>query len=293
MNELLEKYWSGTTTIEEENALRDYFNADVVAPEHEVYRSMFNSFEEELLHEQVSFNAFKKLPEEFPETDKSTWKSLKGVAIAASAAVLLALGTAYFTTSNDPDLGTYEDPKKQEPLKLKMMKKILIIAAFIVASTLGYAQNYDQLSNLKNTSETVITDEMFKMIANIDMDTDDPEFNELKNTIDNLKEIRIYTTENPESAKTLNSFAGNYIKSNNLVKLMHVKEDGEMFSFHMKKGSNDKKVSNLVMLMNNSNGDSDTVFLVISGDIDLDQISKLTKKMNVPGQDQIEKATSK
>lgn len=173
------------------------------------------------------------------------------------------------------------------------MKKILIIAAFTLASTLGYAQNYDQLSNLKNTSETVITDEMFKLIANIDMDTNDPEFNEMKNTIDNLKEIRIYKTENPESAKTLNSFAGNYIKRNNLVKLMHVKEDGEMFSFHMKKGSNDKKVSNLVMLMNNSNGDSDTVFLVISGDIDLDQISKLTKKMNVPGQDQIEKATSK
>lgn len=112
MNELLEKYWSGTTTIEEENALRDYFNADVVAPEHEVYRSMFNSFEEELVQEQVSFNAFKKLPTAIPETDKSTWKSLKGVAIAASAAVLLALGTAYFTTSNDPDLGTYEDPKE-------------------------------------------------------------------------------------------------------------------------------------------------------------------------------------
>ncbi len=171
------------------------------------------------------------------------------------------------------------------------MKKILIIAAFVLASGLSYAQNFDKLSNLKNTSETVITDEMFKLIANIDMDTNDPEFNELKNTIDNLKEIRIYTTENPESASSLNAFAASYIKNNNLVKLIHVKEDGEMFSFHMKKGSDDKKVSNLVMVMNDSNGDSDTVFLIISGDINLDQVSKLTKKMNVPGQDQIEKAT--
>ncbi len=124
MNELLEKYWSGNTTIEQENTLRDYFNSDAVTPEHEVYRSMFNSFEEELLQEQVSFNAFKKLPEEFPETDKSTWKSLKGVAIAASAAVLIALGTAYFTTSNEPDLGTYEDPKEAYHATLNALQMI-------------------------------------------------------------------------------------------------------------------------------------------------------------------------
>lgn len=55
-----------------------------------------------------------------------------------------------------------------------------------------------------------------------------------------------------------------------------------------------KKVRDLVMLINGSgdNDDKDTVFLIISGDIDLNQISKLTKMMNVPGQKQIEDATN-
>ena len=155
------------------------------------------------------------------------------------------------------------------------------------------AQNYGALDNLKNTSETVVTSEMFSLIANIEIDSDDKEFNEIKSIIDNLTELRVYSTDNPTSAATLNSFATKYISSNNLVKLMHVKEDGQMFTFHMRKGSSDKKVRNLVMLINDTDGDDkDTVFLIISGDIDLKQISKLTKMLNVPGQKQIEDATN-
>ncbi|PQJ32456.1 hypothetical protein BST92_11195 [Nonlabens arenilitoris] len=174
------------------------------------------------------------------------------------------------------------------------MKNLIYITAFLLTSGIAMAQNFNALDNLKNTSETVVTDEMFALIAGVDIDSDDKEFNEIKKIIDNLKELRIYATDNPTSAATLNSFAQKYIANNNLVKLMHVKEDGQMFSFHMRKGSNDKKVRDLVMLINGSgdNDDKDTVFLIISGDIDLNQISKLTKMMNVPGQKQIEDATN-
>ncbi|WP_438961372.1 DUF4252 domain-containing protein [Nonlabens sp.] len=172
------------------------------------------------------------------------------------------------------------------------MKKIIYIAAFLMTTGMAMAQNFSALDNLKNTSETVVTDEMFALIANVDIDSDDKEFNEIKDIIDNLKELRIYATDNLTSAARLNSFANKYISTNKLVKLMHVKEDGQMFSFHMRKGSNDKKVSNLVMLINGDGNEKDTVFLIISGDIDLNQISKLTKMMNVPGQKQIENATN-
>lgn len=172
------------------------------------------------------------------------------------------------------------------------MKKLIYIAAFLMTSGMAMAQNFSALDNLKNTSETVVTDEMFALIANVDIDSDDKEFNEIKDIIDNLKELRIYATDNAASAATLNSFANKYISTNKLVKLMHVKEDGQMFSFHMRKGSNDKKVRNLVMLINGDGNEKDTVFLIISGDIDLNQISKLTKMMNVPGQKQIEDATN-
>ena len=50
--DLLEKYWSGNTTLSDEQALRDYFSSENVAPEHEVYRNLFQSFEMEQMEEE-------------------------------------------------------------------------------------------------------------------------------------------------------------------------------------------------------------------------------------------------
>lgn len=42
MNELLDKYWEGKTTLEEETTLIKYFNEGEVAEEHKTYAPVFN-----------------------------------------------------------------------------------------------------------------------------------------------------------------------------------------------------------------------------------------------------------
>ncbi|EAS19227.1 hypothetical protein FNJ87_09655 [Nonlabens mediterrranea] len=114
MNELLHKYWEGQSSLEEEQKLVAYFNSDAVAPEHEMYRSVFNTFDEEsAMIEDLNFDAFAKLaPEEKPK-DHSKIRVLKGLGIAAGFAALLAVGSTYMGTNNtSTDLGTYEDPKE-------------------------------------------------------------------------------------------------------------------------------------------------------------------------------------
>ncbi|MBK8080845.1 MAG: hypothetical protein IPK25_11490 [Saprospiraceae bacterium] len=37
INDLLEKYWEGETTVEEENILKSYFQNGQVMPEHEAF----------------------------------------------------------------------------------------------------------------------------------------------------------------------------------------------------------------------------------------------------------------
>ncbi|GAL76832.1 hypothetical protein JCM19275_1439 [Nonlabens ulvanivorans] len=114
MNELLHKYWEGQSSLEEEQKLIAYFNSETVAPEHEVYRSIFNAFEEEsVMKEDLDFDAFAKLaPEEKPK-DNSKIRVLKGLGIAAGFAALIAVGSNYIgTTETNTDLGTYEDPKE-------------------------------------------------------------------------------------------------------------------------------------------------------------------------------------
>jgi len=48
MNELLEKYFRGETTLDEEKELKQYFTTGNVASEHEPYRAMFVAFGQEL-----------------------------------------------------------------------------------------------------------------------------------------------------------------------------------------------------------------------------------------------------
>jgi hypothetical protein len=170
------------------------------------------------------------------------------------------------------------------------MKNLMYIAAFMLATMTATAQNFNKVGNLPKVSETYVTGDMFKMISGID--SDDPEFNELMKSVGNLTELRVYTTENKSSAVKMKAFANEFVSSNNMPLLMSVKEDGQKFTFHMRKGSSDQKIKNLVMFIEGFENDmADSVFLVISGDIDLNQIAKITSKMDVPGQKQIEKAT--
>lgn len=114
MKELLNKYWEGQTSLEEERELRDYFSKGSVAPEHEMYRSIFNTFEDENAMEMnAEFDAFAKLTPEEQPVDSSKLRVLKGIGIAAGLAALLAVGSHYIgSTSASTAVDTYDDPKE-------------------------------------------------------------------------------------------------------------------------------------------------------------------------------------
>lgn len=87
LNELLEKYFRGETTLSEENELKKHFSSDEVAPHHEMYRSMFAVFE---LEKQETINPTKKLIDPRKRSLKRLWIqtfSYSGIA----AAILLTL----------------------------------------------------------------------------------------------------------------------------------------------------------------------------------------------------------
>ncbi|PPK93954.1 uncharacterized protein DUF4252 [Nonlabens xylanidelens] len=174
------------------------------------------------------------------------------------------------------------------------MKKIILTLVLAVMATPLFAQDaFEKMGNLKNISETVVTKDAFELLAEIDMDIDDDGIKAGKGLLDSLKDARFYSTSNADSAKKMIAMANSYISSNGLVKLMSVKEDDQLFSFHVKKGSNSKKVKVLVMVIDETMnaGNPEALVMKITGDIDLAQISKITKMINVPGQKQIEDAT--
>jgi hypothetical protein len=87
---LLEKYDNGETTLQEEQQLKNYFSKETVEPHLEVYKPMFNYFL------QTQKEQFTK---EIPLEPKKTYTLYKWLSVAAIAVLMFAI---YIQVGNQP-----------------------------------------------------------------------------------------------------------------------------------------------------------------------------------------------
>jgi len=104
VEQLLEKYFQGETTIAEEKQLKAYFSSNDVAPHLAKYQSLFGYFETQ---KGTQFE------QKFPLQPKKQ-NTVKRIGIAASFVVFFGLATFYFypSESKHEDLGTYDNPEE-------------------------------------------------------------------------------------------------------------------------------------------------------------------------------------
>ena len=99
---LIEKYFEGETTIAEEKELQTYFSSEDVAQHLDQYKAMFGYFasaKEQKFEQKIPFLAIKR--------------NLAWLSIAASIVVLLGMFTFYnYNMNQNQDLGTFDDPQK-------------------------------------------------------------------------------------------------------------------------------------------------------------------------------------
>lgn len=177
------------------------------------------------------------------------------------------------------------------------MKKLIIAFAFIVTPFVGFAQGFfDSFENEKDVTSVVVTQNMFKLLAEIDIESDDPEVKEYMELVNNLENIKIYMTDNPEVRERMKSSVSTYLSQNSgLAELMRVSEEGKNIKFYSKEGKSKSHVSELLMFLQGDydGGKDGAIIMSITGNIDLKQISKLTKDLNVPGSEELKNIENK
>lgn len=176
------------------------------------------------------------------------------------------------------------------------MKKLAILTAFLVAPLLVSAQNaFDSFEDENDVSSVVVTKNMFKLLSTMDLNSSDPEAKEYLELVNNLDNIKIYTTENPEVAGRMDAAVKKYVaNSKSLSELMRIKDEGKNIKFYSKEGKNENFVSELLMhFTGNVDGEDRTVIMSITGNIDLKKISKLTSDLNMPGSEELKNLDNK
>lgn len=185
------------------------------------------------------------------------------------------------------------------------MKKLVLIIAIALSPVVTFGQSlFDKYEDLDGVTSVVVNQKMFNMLAQIDVQTDDPEADEFLNMVKKLDNLKVLTTGDAKVSGQMKADVDKYLKTANLEELMRIKDGDQTVNFYVKNGKDENHVKELLMFVNGLkeltknqditiNGEKrevETVLLSLTGDIDLRQVSKLTNKMNVPGGKQLEKA---
>ncbi|MBK9254254.1 MAG: hypothetical protein IPM42_02070 [Saprospiraceae bacterium] len=96
INILLDKYWEGETTPEQENILKKYFNSEQVAPEHEQFAPLFEYFDAQAA---ITYGSELTFPEakikEIGQKEFNKSFQLRRFILAAAASLVLILGATF------------------------------------------------------------------------------------------------------------------------------------------------------------------------------------------------------
>ena len=166
------------------------------------------------------------------------------------------------------------------------MKKIIIIVVAVALSFNSYAQSsmFDKFEDMEGVSSVIVNQEAFKMLAKFK--GGGPEGQEYLEMVQNLNSFKVFTTEEVEIASQMTAVMTKYLQSASLTELMRVKDEDTNVKIYVPQGKDDDHVSELLMFVNGvgkymKDSDSpikaETVILSLTGDIDLNKISKLTE----------------
>ncbi len=171
------------------------------------------------------------------------------------------------------------------------MKKITLILAVALLPLAGFSQSiFDKYEDMDKVGAVIVNKGMIDLlttIGSLDNDEDAKDFVEMAQGI---KGIKVFITEDKGIADDMSKTVKKYLKSSSLEELMRVKDKDVNVKFYIKNGKNKDHVTELLMFVSGmKNMDVDvhgrkfeTVLVSMTGDIDLNKIGALTKKMNLP-----------
>ncbi|WP_306354216.1 DUF4252 domain-containing protein [Flavobacterium sp. '19STA2R22 D10 B1'] len=175
------------------------------------------------------------------------------------------------------------------------MKKFIITLVIALMPTLFFAQSaFDKFDGQDNVTSVVVSKKMFEMMSKVEVDKKDKEAQQYLNLAKKLDNLKVFVTQNNKVSADMRSSVDKYLKSNALEELMRVNDSGKNVKIYVKSGGSTTQIKELLMFIEggSAKGD-DTVLMSLTGDFDINEISVLTKKMNLPGGEELKKAAKK
>jgi alpha-acetolactate decarboxylase len=162
------------------------------------------------------------------------------------------------------------------------MKKIIIVFAFLMASSASYAQSFfDKLEDMDGVDVVVVTKDAFEMLSKFkDIQIEGNQTMKVFSLIKELKELRVFTTDDSAIANKMDEMVSKSIKSNRLTELMRIKDDDSRVKIYVKTTKKKDYVSEVLMFVKGidkkTKENVDSIIISLTGNIDVNKISEIT-----------------
>lgn len=179
----------------------------------------------------------------------------------------------------------------------------LVLIGFMLSLSVKGQSIFERFADYDDVSLVSISPKMFKMLGQLSVSLDDPEAQEYIDMVSSIENFKVLISGNDEVTAAMSKWAAEQLSSKDLEELMTIKDADADVAFYVKNGKSDDRVEKLIMYVNGVNPEImkdsplserpvETIILLIEGNIDLKQISKLTDQMSLPGGKQLRKASS-
>ncbi|HCR55298.1 MAG TPA: DUF4252 domain-containing protein [Cytophagales bacterium] len=168
------------------------------------------------------------------------------------------------------------------------MKKIILFGAMLLVVVGAFAQGeavssfFSKYQSDDTFSQVTISSKMFGLFTNMELEDKDDQ--EVLNAISKLKGLKILAKEDARNARDLYNEANKMLPKGQYEELMYVRDKEKDMRFFISEKAG--KINELVMI---AGGGNEFMLLTIFGEIDLKQISKIGKKMDVDGLKDLER----
>lgn len=172
------------------------------------------------------------------------------------------------------------------------MKKLIMGAVIMMCSIAASAQNdaiakfFTKYQSDESFSQVTISGKMFSMMANISGETEEEKA--MIASISKIKGLKILSKSEARNSRELYKEAISMIPTSNFEELMSIRDKDKDMKFFTKEAGG--KISELVMVMG---GNEEFMVLTLFGEIDLKDISKIGKSVNIEGLENLEKVKDK
>ena len=161
------------------------------------------------------------------------------------------------------------------------MKKIAILIALVIAPMVTSAQSFfDTLEDMNGVDMVVVTKDAFELISKFkNVQVDDNEGMKVFQMIQDLKEFKMFSTDDVSVANKMETMANTAIKKQSLTQLMRIKENDSRIKIYVKSTKNKDYVSEVLMFIKGiskkTNKASESIIVSLTGSIDINRMSEL------------------